>query len=200
LGQWPGGTRFDAEGTRDQVKRIPLKTNARKTLREPARKCATCRPQSVWSNLLRARVERPPIGLLTTHRGDLDHGPGLGHLFLMTSVAEGLKTTIATALRDQMQAEKISVSAMAKRIRTSRNAVRRLLDGKNTAVTLVSMVKAAEAANLELTISAKPRPLDELRPLAERLAQARNPAEAARLKRQLIKGYYGSRVRRAAHA
>lgn len=77
---------------------------------------------------------------------------------------------------------------------------RRLLDGKNTAVTLVSLVKAAEAANLELTISAKPRPLNELRPLAERLAQARNPAEAARLKRQLIKGYYGSRVRRAAHA
>lgn len=53
---------------------------------------------------------------------------------------------------------------------------------------LFSTVKAAEAANLELTISAKPRPLDELRPLAERLAQQRKPSEAARLKTSIHQG------------
>ncbi len=111
-----------------------------------------------------------------------------------------LKTTLATALRKQMRTDELNVTTMARRTGTSRNAIRRLLDGKNTAVTLSSMVKAAQAANLELTISAKPMSLADLRPLAERLARTNNPAEAARLKKRLTKGYYGNSVRQAAHA
>jgi len=118
----------------------------------------------------------------------------------MSSLAKKLKTTLATALRKQMRTESLNVTTMAKRTGTSRNAIRRLLDGQNTAVTLSSMVKAAEAANLELTISAKPLSLAALRPLAERLAKTNNPAEAERLKRQLTKGYYGDSVREPVHA
>ena len=104
------------------------------------------------------------------------------------------------ALREQMRTQSLNVTTMAKRTGTSRNAIRRLLDGQNTAVTLSSMVKAAEAANLELTISAKPMSLAALRPLAERLAKTNNPAEVERLKRQLTKGYYGDSVRQPVHA
>lgn len=118
----------------------------------------------------------------------------------MNTQAVKLKTTLASALREQMRAEELNVTMMAKRTGTSRNAIRRLLDGSNTAVTLGSMVKAAQAANLELTISAKPMPLAALRPLAERLAKTSNRAEAARLKQLLTKGYYGSTVRQTAHA
>ena len=118
----------------------------------------------------------------------------------MSTLAKKLKTTLSTALREQMRTESLNVTTMAKRTGTSRNAIRRLLDGQNTAVTLSSMVKAAEAANLELTISAKPMSLKALRPLAERLAKTNNPVEAERLKRQLTKGYYGSSVRQPVHA
>jgi transcriptional regulator with XRE-family HTH domain len=124
----------------------------------------------------------------------------MGQVYFMSAAALKLKTTLATALRDQMRAEDLNVSTMAKRTGTSRNAIRRLLDGKNTGVTLSSMVKAAQAANLELTITAKPMSLAALRPLAERLAKTDSPAEAARLRKQLTKGYYGSSLSPAARA
>jgi len=55
-----------------------------------------------------------------------------------------------------MKAKKISPSEMARRMRTSREAVYRLLDPTRTGVTLDSLQRAASALGLTLNISFDP--------------------------------------------
>ena len=85
----------------------------------------------------------------------------------------------------------MSVSALARRIRTGRQSVRRLLDGKDTAITLNTMAKAAEALDLEFEISVKPLPLPKLERIAQRYVATRDDKEAAKLEEQFLEGYYG---------
>jgi len=54
------------------------------------------------------------------------------------SVALKMKQSLA-------QAERISVSTFARKAKTGRNSVRRILDSRNTSVTLKSIGRAAEA-------------------------------------------------------
>jgi len=101
------------------------------------------------------------------------------------------KKNLAAALRQKLTNEHMSISAFAKKIRTGRQSVRRLLDGKNTAITLGTMAKAAEALNLEFELSVKPLSLARLEPIARRYAETSDAQEATKLEAQFIEGYYG---------
>lgn len=105
------------------------------------------------------------------------------------------KKTLAVALKQKLTDEQMSVSSFAKKIGTGRQSVRRLLDGKNTAITLKTMAKAADALNLEFAISVRPLPLPKLEQIAKQYSDTADEKEAARLETQFIEGYYGKTIK-----
>jgi len=60
-------------------------------------------------------------------------------------VAQGEKEILAWKLQSAMKQMKMTVSALAKKMKTSRAAVNRILDPANPSVTLVTLEKAAFA-------------------------------------------------------
>lgn len=69
--------------------------------------------------------------------------------------AAAVKRAVAEAIEDGMQNAGLSKQAMAKRMRTSRSQLDRVLDPAYTAVQLDSVVRAAAAIGHELQISFK---------------------------------------------
>jgi len=69
--------------------------------------------------------------------------------------ANALKRAIAEAVRDGMVNAGLSKVEMARRMRTSRSQLERVLDPSCTAVQLDTLVKAANAVGCELRISLK---------------------------------------------
>lgn len=114
----------------------------------------------------------------------------------MSSTALQIKKSLADAIRMKMAKEGLNLSTFSRKINTERNALRRILDEKSTSITLNTMVKTAEALDLELTLSVKPLPLAELDKIARRLVVAKTAKQADKLKRQFIAGYYGHPVRK----
>jgi DNA-binding Xre family transcriptional regulator len=66
--------------------------------------------------------------------------------------ANAIKRVIAFQLADLMQKENISKTAMAKRMKTSRSSVDRLLDPQNKSVTLQTLERAALVLGKRLEI------------------------------------------------
>jgi antitoxin HicB len=66
--------------------------------------------------------------------------------------AQALKEVIAWQIEQAMAAQKLSKSAMAARMATSRAQLDRLLDPKNTSVTLHTLQKAAAAVGRRLRL------------------------------------------------
>ncbi|HEY8698531.1 MAG TPA: helix-turn-helix domain-containing protein [Rhizomicrobium sp.] len=66
--------------------------------------------------------------------------------------AGAMKKLLALRLAETMRKQKISKAAMAKRMRTSRAQLDRLLDPENQSVTLLTMSKAASALGKRLFI------------------------------------------------
>ena len=66
---------------------------------------------------------------------------------------EAIKTTLALQLQDAMKQKKITQTDMAKKLGTSRASLKRLLDPKNTSITLHTLSKAATVVGKELYIS-----------------------------------------------
>jgi DNA-binding Xre family transcriptional regulator len=66
--------------------------------------------------------------------------------------ASAMKQLLALRLAETMRKQKISKAAMAKRMRTSRAQLDRLLDPENQSVTLLTMSKAASALGKRLFI------------------------------------------------
>ena len=126
----------------------------------------------------------------------LDTGPKLDHLSYMSTAALQLKKSLASAIRQKMVADRLSISTFAKRTKTGRNSVRRILDGKNTSITLKTMARAAEALNLELTLSVKKLSPVQLGKIADRYAAANDEQEAARLENQFVEGFYGKTAKK----
>ena len=62
------------------------------------------------------------------------------------------KKIIAYDLQKAIEEKKISKSEMARRMRTSRKSLDRLLDPENLSVTLITMEKAAHALDKKLSI------------------------------------------------
>ncbi len=63
-----------------------------------------------------------------------------------------LKRALAMKVTDLMKKKKLSKSAMAAKMRTSRAAVNRLLDPKNTSVTLATLNRAAKSLDRRVKI------------------------------------------------
>jgi len=124
----------------------------------------------------------------------LDTGSFLDHLCCMSAAALQLKKSLANAIKHQMKFDHLSISSFARKTKTNRQAVRRILDGKNTSITLKTMVKAAEALNLEMTLTVKQLPLGKLGRIAGQLAATADAQKAAELKKQFLEGYYGKPV------
>ncbi len=109
----------------------------------------------------------------------------------MSAAAQQLKKSLADAIKHQMKFDHLSISSFARKTKTNRHSVRRILDGKNTSITLKTMAKAAEALNLELTLSVKQLPLAKLGRIAGQLAANNDAQKATELKKQFLEGYYG---------
>lgn len=65
---------------------------------------------------------------------------------------QALKAILADQIRAAMERDRITKSAMAERMQTSRRALDRLLDPKNTGVTLHTMQRAALAVGRQLRL------------------------------------------------
>jgi plasmid maintenance system antidote protein VapI len=107
------------------------------------------------------------------------------------TTARALKTELAGVLKQRMASGDFDVSSFAKRMKTSRSAVRRLLDTKNTAITIRTLARAAEVAGLEITFTLRQKSPVELTDLARQLADTKSASKAARLKKDLVAGFYG---------
>lgn len=101
-----------------------------------------------------------------------------------------LKSTLSRSLQARLN-EGLTIAELARRIGTGRTAVRRVLDPKNTSITLNTMYHTARALGLSITIETKPLAPRALKELAEQLQTAKTPKAAARLKKELIRGFYG---------
>lgn len=66
--------------------------------------------------------------------------------------AAAIKKVIACELQLEMEKHMISITEMAEKLGTSRTAVRRLLDPKNTSVTLLTLHRLATALGKKLEI------------------------------------------------
>jgi hypothetical protein len=66
--------------------------------------------------------------------------------------AIAIKEAVAWQVQEAMEREKITKAEMARRMRTSRAALDRLLDPGNAAVTLQTLARAASAIGRQLRI------------------------------------------------
>jgi transcriptional regulator with XRE-family HTH domain len=112
------------------------------------------------------------------------------------SVALKMKQSLASAIRQRMAAERLNITTFAKKTKTGRNSIRRILNGNNTSITLNSIGKAAEALNLDFTLSAKKLTPDQLGEIADRLDTA-DARKKARLEDEFVAGFYGKPLKRA---
>lgn len=90
-----------------------------------------------------------------SHRGSKfdDYLADEGLLEEVTATA--MKRVLAWQIAQAMKKQRVTKSAMAKRMRTSRAALDRLLDAENTSVTLQTMGRAAAVLGKELSITLK---------------------------------------------
>jgi DNA-binding Xre family transcriptional regulator len=70
--------------------------------------------------------------------------------------AAAFKRALALKVNDMMKEKRLNKSAMAARMRTSRAAVHRLLDPKNTSVTLATLNRAARSLGCKVKIEFVP--------------------------------------------
>lgn len=108
--------------------------------------------------------------------------------------ATRIKRTLATALRRKMANEKLSINGLARRTKTGRNAIKRILDEKNTAITLKTIVKTVDALGMEIQLTIKPATPGELNAIAEQMINAPTLADTKRLKHAYMTGFYGKPV------
>ncbi len=67
--------------------------------------------------------------------------------------ATATKRVLAWRINELMKKQRVTKSAMAKRMKTSRAALDRLLDAENTSVTLQTMGRAAAALGKQLSVT-----------------------------------------------
>ncbi len=100
------------------------------------------------------------------------------------------KRALTSSIREKMEKEHLSISALAERMGTGRTAVRRILDAKNTSITFRTMSRAANAVGLTIKLVAEPMSPRELGKLASRLAKSKSPAEARDHTAEITRGFY----------
>lgn len=108
---------------------------------------------------------------------------------LIALSAAGIKKTLAQTMQREMATRNISVSDMAKAIGTGRTSVRRILDEKNTSITLETMSRAAGVLGLEVALTARKLSAAELGGLATQLPGA-SRGKSAVLRKKILAGFY----------
>ncbi|MCB2100671.1 MAG: XRE family transcriptional regulator [Rhodobacterales bacterium] len=93
-------------------------------------------------------MTKPPTPHMGSTLDDLLEEDGT----LAEAHAVAIKRTLAWQLSRTMAAENLSKSEMARRMRTSRAALNRLLDPDNPSVTLLTLDKAAAVLGKRLTV------------------------------------------------
>jgi|GEM_PF-647527 len=114
-----------------------------------------------------------------------------GPCFLAMSSATIVKSQLADILRAKMAKENLTISALAKKTNTGRNAIKRILDKRNTSITLKTIAKTVDALGMQISLSVKPATADELNTIAHQMVDASTPSEAEKLKQQYLAGFYG---------
>lgn len=82
--------------------------------------------------------------------------------------AAAMKEIIAEQLRDAMRDQRLTKSTVSRRMRTSRRALDRLLDPRNTSVTLHTLNKAAHAVGRRIEIKLDKAPRQRASPTASK--------------------------------
>ncbi len=108
-----------------------------------------------------------------------------------TSEVLEIKRTLARSLRTKLAAEKISISQFAQQIGTGRTAARRILDEKNTSITLHTMNRAARVLGYRLVLTARPMTPREIGTIARAMVNAKTENAAQHFKARLMRGFYG---------
>jgi len=67
--------------------------------------------------------------------------------------ASAIKKVIAMRIQEAMRQKNFTKASLARKMRTSRSALDRLLDPENKSVTLQTLVKAANALGKRVTVS-----------------------------------------------
>jgi DNA-binding phage protein len=102
-----------------------------------------------------------------------------------------VKTQLAAALRLKMTEEKLTITGVAKKTKTGRNAIKRILDKRNTSITLKTIGKTVDALGMQISLSVKPATVAELDVIAHKMVAATTQSEAERFKKQYLEGFYG---------
>ena len=68
-----------------------------------------------------------------------------------------IKRVLSKGLKTRLKATKGSVASLSRELGTSRSVVQRVLDPKNTSITLKTMVKAASSLGYRLELKLEPR-------------------------------------------
>jgi hypothetical protein len=89
------------------------------------------------------------------HRGSKFEGFLEEEGILDDVTATATKRVLAWRIAELMKKQRVTKSKMAKRMRTSRAAIDRLLDAENTSVTLQTMGRAAAALGKQLSVTLK---------------------------------------------
>lgn len=76
--------------------------------------------------------------------------------FLEEATAVAVKRVIAWQIEQEMAAQKITKTAMAKKMHTSRAALNRLLDATDTSLTLTTLASAAAALGRRIKLELAP--------------------------------------------
>jgi antitoxin HicB len=133
----------------------------------------------------------------------LDPAPKMGHRLTMptktkttTDAALRVKKIFVEHLQDHLAARKLSISRFAKETKTGRSAVQRLLDPKNTSISLHTMARTAAALDLELTLEVKPLPVSQLMKIVDQGLKATTGRQAVAIEAQFLAGYYGRTIKR----
>jgi len=157
--------------------------------------------QETWTNAKPALAQSQPLACKWPRNGRLavlrrlDSVPNLAHYAPM-SVALKMKRSLANAIRERMAAENLNITTFARKSKTGRNSIRRILNSNNTSITLNSIGKAAEALDLDFTLSAKVLTPDQLGEIADRLDFA-GARDKATLEEEFVAGFYGKPLKRA---
>ncbi len=113
---------------------------------------------------------------------------------MSATAALQLKKDLSAALRRKMTEDNVTIATFARKTKTGRNSVKRLLDARNTAVTLKTMTKAAQALGLKLSLTVEALPVARLDAIAKQMVDAPTKDEAERMKEAFLDGFYGSSV------
>jgi len=106
-------------------------------------------------------------------------------------LAREIKRELVHALKSKMKAQNLSVSALAKKLKTGRFTVQRVLDPDNISISLNTISRVAHALGLKITL--RPRELSpkELKTLADKMVNAPTKEKSDEYLKQIVEGFYG---------